>query len=26
MAALMRSLRRHRKLPDWRQFRARQAD
>lgn len=26
MAALMRSLRRHRKLPDWRQFLARQAD
>ena len=26
MAALMRSLRRHRKLPDWQQFRARQAD
>ncbi|MBA0224650.1 hypothetical protein D7U89_03940 [Stenotrophomonas maltophilia] len=26
MAALMRSLRRHRKLPDWRRFRARQAD
>ncbi|HDS1654336.1 TPA: hypothetical protein QEL76_002274 [Stenotrophomonas maltophilia] len=26
MAALMRSLRCHRKLPDWQQFRARQAD
>ena len=26
MAALMRSLRRHRQLPEWRRFRARQAD
>ncbi|HIE1098974.1 MULTISPECIES: DUF6404 family protein [Stenotrophomonas] len=26
MAALMQSLRRHRKLPDWKQFRAGQAD